>query len=1075
MTNGELSPDLHQPIPPAGALTTGGKETGDALRRVAREQAALRRVATLVASESTPEEVFAAVAGEVAQVLEVQLVQMSRYVSPDAVTVVATWGDQPMTPGSTWPLDGPTLSAQVFRTGRPARIDNYSDYSDLPETIADAIRATGIRSGVAAPVVVAGRLWGVMMVLSTDPAPLPSETEARLANFTELVAAAISNAEARDGLEALAEEQAALRRVATLIAREVRPSEVFAAVAREVARTLDVALTAVIRFGADATATQVGAWGAENPFPVGTSWPLDELSVSGQVARTSQPARVDDYAAIPGGIASRLAREAGIHTAVGVPILVDGRPWGAMMALSTSERPLRDDTEARLGAFTELIATAIANTQARDDLSRLVDEQAALRRVALLVAQEADQAEIFAAVAREVSHVLGDAMIEIVRCEPGERATGVGAWGDHPFAVGSEWTLDGPSVVASVIESGGPARIDDYTALPGSVAAFTREGGFRSAVGAPITVDGKTWGVISVISREAEPLPPETEDRLMSFSELIAMAISNAQSRDALDVFVREQEALRRVATLTAAGASTEKVFDAVAEEVKELLDLPVVALTRYEPDNTVSMLAAAGPHPFQRGTRWPLEGLPVASMVLERSAPAYLEEYVTENETTGPAIESARVRSGLAVPIFIGNKVWGTISTASTDVPLPRGIEERLIGFTELVAAAVLNAQARDELSEIADEQAALRRVATLVAEGAGSPAVYDAICQETGLVIGATSVNLCHFTPDRFNLTMAGWSLHDTHIPTGTRLPIEGGTINEVVYETAAPARVDSYGDAQGALADLIRERGIKSEVAAPVVVDGRLWGSIIAGWDVDGAPPPGSERRLAGFAELIATAVSNALTRSELVASRARIVAAADEARRRIERNLHDGIQQQLVALGLDLRSLMSMEPPGTDELQAELERIQGDLGSVIDDVREISRGVHPALLSHSGLGAAIKALARRSPIPVDVTVDSSPRLPQSIEIAAYYVASEALANAAKHSEATVIQLAMAVSSDGLALSITDDGVGGARVQSGSGLMGLVDRVEALGGGLSVQSPPGSGTAITVELPLEAADAD
>jgi GAF domain-containing protein len=168
---------------------------------------------------------------------------------------------------------------------------------------------------------------------------------------------------------------------------------------------------------------------------------------------------------------------------------------------------------------------------------------------------------------------------------------------------------------------------------------------------------------------------------------------------------------------------------------------------------------------------------------------------------------------------------------------------------------------------------------------------------------------VNLARFTADRFNLTVAGWSLRDTHIPTGTRLPIEGGTINELVYEHAAPARIESYDLAQGALADLIRERGIKSEVATPVIVNGRPWGILVAGWDTDGPTPDGAEQRLARFAELVATAVSNAATRSELIASRARIVTAGDDARRRIERNLHDGTQQRLVALGLDLKTVLT----------------------------------------------------------------------------------------------------------------------------------------------------------------------
>jgi PAS domain S-box-containing protein len=1045
---------------------TEAKRAEEDLRRHAAEHAALRRVATLVARGTSPAEVFAAVAEGVGELLGVPAISMIRFDGDRTAIKVAGSGKSPFPAGTRWALDEPSVMAAVAKTGRPARIE---DYAAIPGRQAEHISATGIRSAVGVPIIVEGRSWGVVIAFSADLHELAAGAEERLARFTELVATAIANSEARDSLHRLAEEQAALRRVATLIAHEAGPAEVFAAVAREVALTLDVPLSAVIRFEPGGVATQVGAWGEENPFPVGTCWRLDEHSVSGQVARTRTPARVNDYAAVPGAIASRLAREAGIRTAVGVPIMVDGILWGAMMALSTAQQPLGEGIESRLDTFTELIATAIANMQARDDVRRLADEQAALRRVATLVAEGATPNEVFAAVAEEVAHLLDVPAISMVRFEREETSTAIAVWGDaNPFGVGATFE-PWPGVMLQVRQTGRPARLEDFASSTGPTTARLQAARIHSGVGVPITVDGRVWGTIIALATGGASLPTGVAERLSSFTDLVATAIGNAEARDGLDVFVREQEALRRVATITAAGASPQQVFDAVVVEIKELLDLPVVALTRYEPDGMVLMMAAAGPHPFQAGTRWPVHGLPVAAMVLERGEPAYLEEYVTHDPTTGPAIETARVRSGLAVPIIIDKKVWGTISTASTDVPLPPDTEKRLVGFTELVATAVSNAQARDELSDIADEQAALRRVATLVAEGAGSPAVYDAICHETGPVIGATSVNLCHFTADRFNLTMAGWSVHDTHIPTGTRLPIEGGTINELVYESGAPARIESYADAEGALADLIRERGIKSEVAAPVSVDGRLWGSIIAGWDTDGAPPAGAERRLASFAELVATAVSNALTRSELVASRARIVTAADEARRRIERNLHDGVQQQLVSLQLELKAVDAGVPPELQQTHDDIDRVQGVLGAVLDDVREIARGVHPATLSQWGLGPAIRTLARRSPIPVELELQVADRLPQSVEIAVYYAVSEALANVAKHAQATHAAVTVSIGDGWLHAVVRDDGVGGVDTARGSGIAGLVDRVEALGGRLSLASAPRQGTTVTVALPL------
>jgi signal transduction histidine kinase len=335
--------------------------------------------------------------------------------------------------------------------------------------------------------------------------------------------------------------------------------------------------------------------------------------------------------------------------------------------------------------------------------------------------------------------------------------------------------------------------------------------------------------------------------------------------------------------------------------------------------------------------------------------------------------------------------------------------------------------------------------------------------------VLIGATSVNLVHFTPDGFNLTMAGWSLRDTHIPTGTRLPLEGETINVLVRRTGAPARVDSYEGVAGDLAELIRRRGIRSEVGAPVIVEGQVWGAVIAGWDTPGPAPSEMELRLGSFAELAATAVSNATTRADLIASRARIVAAADEARRRIERNLHDGTQQRLISLGLDLQSLLLDMPEASRETRAAVEQVRHGIETVLEDVRELSRGLHPALLAHGGLRPALRALARVSAVPVELEVHVDERPPEAVETAAYFVVSEGLANAAKHARASVITVTVDASESALRVAVSDDGVGGAEASAGSGLVGLIDRVEALGGRFALESRPGEGTTISVEFPV------
>jgi signal transduction histidine kinase len=212
-----------------------------------------------------------------------------------------------------------------------------------------------------------------------------------------------------------------------------------------------------------------------------------------------------------------------------------------------------------------------------------------------------------------------------------------------------------------------------------------------------------------------------------------------------------------------------------------------------------------------------------------------------------------------------------------------------------------------------------------------------------------------------------------------------------------------------------------------------------------------------------------VSNATTRSELIASRQRIIAAGDEARRRVERNLHDGAQQRLVSLGLDLQAVQASVPARSDT-RVELDRIQGELGTVLDELRELSHGLHPALLHQGGLSRALSALARKSPVAVSLDVEIPERPPESVEIAVYYVVSEALANVAKHAGASEASVSVASADALLRAEITDDGVGGAELARGSGIVGLVDRVEALGGHFALESPPGRGTKIAIELPLE-----
>ncbi len=372
------------------------------------------------------------------------------------------------------------------------------------------------------------------------------------------------------------------------------------------------------------------------------------------------------------------------------------------------------------------------------------------------------------------------------------------------------------------------------------------------------------------------------------------------------------------------------------------------------------------------------------------------------------------------------------------------------------------------DDQQFLLAEQAALRRVATLVARGAASEAVFDAVCEEVGRLIGASITNLAHFSPQGTNVTMAGWSTRGNHLPTGTVLPLAGTNINVIVHDTRAPARVDSYEDAPGPLAAALRALGIRSEVGAPVLVDDAVWGALIAASDSTQPLPTGTELRVASFAELIATAVANATARAELMASRARIVTAADDARRRLARDLHDGAQQRLVSAVISLQlashSLDKDDPASTRRLVHDALAHASD---GLSELRELAAGVHPSILTNRGLQAAIEALAQRNITPVSVDVPDD-RYPAHTEATAYFVVAEALTNATKHAQATQIAVSARIAGGALVVDIHDDGIGGAD-SDGSGLRGLRDRVEALAGSLTITSSPGLGTQLCATLPL------
>jgi signal transduction histidine kinase len=373
-------------------------------------------------------------------------------------------------------------------------------------------------------------------------------------------------------------------------------------------------------------------------------------------------------------------------------------------------------------------------------------------------------------------------------------------------------------------------------------------------------------------------------------------------------------------------------------------------------------------------------------------------------------------------------------------------------------------------QLHVLAEEQAALRRVATLVARGTRPEDVFAAVVEEIGQLLGVDMASMARYGSDGTLTFVAAWGRAGEHFPVGSRRMLGGKNLSTIVFETGRSARIDNYADrSSGPIGAAAREAGINSSLATPVMVEGRLWGMMAAGSIGKKVLPADTEARLASFTELVATAVANAESRAALAASRARIVAAADEERRRIGRDLHDGAQQQLVSLMLELRAANATEPPEVEELRAKVARTERVLGDVLEQLREISSGIHPPTLSRGGLRPALRALARRCAVPVDLDLRAE-RLPEPVEVAAYYVVCEALTNAAKHARASVVRVELDARDASVQLAIRDDGIGGADLARGSGLVGLSDRIEALGGTLEVTSPAATGTTLLIEIPLE-----
>jgi PAS domain S-box-containing protein len=573
-------------------------------------------------------------------------------------------------------------------------------------------------------------------------------------------------------------------------------------------------------------------------------------------------------------------------------------------------------------------------------------------------------------------------------------------------------------------------------------------------------------------------------------------------SRDELRVLAEQQAALRRVATLVARAVSPSEVFAAVALELARFQGVyHHSVLFRYEHTDAGVLLAVGlgdprdaaadevlPPDVVERlkakylGARFTLEGDSVAAKVLRTGHAARMDSYENAPGSIAATFGRLGIRTTVGAPIIVDGRVWGAAIVGSTaPQPFPSETEARISDFADLVATSIANATtradlqaSRDALHVLAEQQAALRRVATLVARGVSPSEVFFAVADEMAACLHAGNASVNHFEDDE--VVVLALSHLDPEMKNepvvGERHTLEGDNIATRVSHTRRPARLDDseLQTAPGSIAARLREMGFRCTVAVPIIVDARVWGMAAVGSLQPEPLPPDTEARMSDFADLVATAVANAATRAELIASRARIVAAADDGRRRLERDLHDGAQQRLVALGLQARMVEAAMPPELDGLKSQLSDVVSGLTGVSTELQEISRGIHPAILSKGGLGPALKTLARRSTVPVALDLALDRRLPDPVEVGAYYFVSEALTNTAKHARASQVTVYAESKDDNLYLSIHDDGIGGATFGKGSGLIGLKDRAEALRGHLTIVSPPGRGTSLDVTIPLD-----
>jgi signal transduction histidine kinase len=517
-----------------------------------------------------------------------------------------------------------------------------------------------------------------------------------------------------------------------------------------------------------------------------------------------------------------------------------------------------------------------------------------------------------------------------------------------------------------------------------------------------------------------------------------------------------DHAALGRIAALVAGGAAEEVLFTAASEEIGRLVGADRTWLVRFDPDAAVVVATLGAPPPGD--DRWPL----TRDLRRLRDAGQGLRFDLTSASAQFPeGLASDGLRHAVGVPIVVHGRVWGAaIAAVQRDELFSEETEARMTLLGRLLATPLAGAQHRVDFERLAEEQASLRRVAALVERRVEPEAVFAAVTTEAATLFGQPASLLRYEEEGVYTIR----AMSDGPLGIGLRVVYDPGCIAWRVKRSGTCERIDDYDEVP--TAKFAHEIGLRAIVGAPINVDGALWG-VLCSMGFDGPCPVGTEVTLAQFASLSAAALANATTRPELSASRARVVAAADESRRRLQRDVHDGAQQRLVQTVMTLK--LARRALGADA-QAGLELVDEALRhaeQATTELREVVRGILPAALARGGLEAGLRSLVADLPLPVDIVV-AVPRLAPALETTAYFVVTEGLTNVVKHAHASYARVTAVMDGDAMEITVSDDGVGGADSAAGSGLMGLRDRVAAREGTLEIDSPPGEGTTLRIRLP-------